>query len=196
MYDRINDHVNNTVGEWIERREAYLNWCRMRRRYRRQERRIRFVRWCAGLHFYRIPETRWTLPISVCFAPSVGMGISSASGIVGLRWGRVMSIGPMIWHVPGGLKVRRWERRGFFAHSHSITEVVVMPVYRVKIVREVTETDVFSRDIEALNRSEAFKVGMRLASAANHDCPDDATKFGSTQCGEWSVCLVTNAEAK
>lgn len=119
LYDQINDRVNNTIGDYIERLEITLNQRRMRRRYRWQERRIRFERWSAGLHFWRIPETRWTLPISVCLAPSVGLGVSTAAGIVGVRWSNVMTIRTL----DSNLKVRKREGYGFFVHRHTTTEV-------------------------------------------------------------------------
>lgn len=70
-----------------------------------------------------------------------------------------------------------------------------MPMYKVTMVREVTETDFFRRDVEAVNREEAFKAGMRMASIANHACPNDAAALpNSAQCGEWSVDNITEAK--
>ena len=120
MYDRINYRYNEVVSDYLERTERRYYKRKNDWRYQWQERGIRWRRWSAGLHFHRIPETRWTMPISLCLAPQVGMGVSTASGIAGVRWVRTLSISKGF---NGILPIRRWEGRGFFWHSHDTTEV-------------------------------------------------------------------------
>lgn len=67
-----------------------------------------------------------------------------------------------------------------------------MPVFHVRISREVTSWDTFERLIEAGTEDEARELADLLAVEGNSSCPDDVTNEGF-EAG--SFCLSTCAPA-
>ena len=59
-------------------------------------------------------------------------------------------------------------------------------LFAIHLEREVVATERFTRWVEADTLEDALKIGERLASDANHDCPDDNYETDA-DCGDWSV---------
>lgn len=124
LYERANNALNDALvlstercarSELMERLRMQLAmrvYClKVRARYQHQERMIRLNNWANGLHFLRIPATRYTSKLTFCLSPRIGVGMNTNTAFVGVRWARTLTITSK----PGtNLKVRKWESAGFF----------------------------------------------------------------------------------
>lgn len=61
-----------------------------------------------------------------------------------------------------------------------------MKKFQVRFVREVTQTDVFYREVEAETAEAAQAIADDIAEEANGDCPDDVVQESGDDCGDWS----------
>lgn len=51
-----------------------------------------------------------------------------------------------------------------------------MPIFKVRIERDYTITEDFTRYVEAPDYIMAKNIAYRVAEDANHDCPDDVSE--------------------
>lgn len=116
LYERANNALNDRLDMpklalALDTLAMRLACAKMRARYQHQERMIRLNNWANGLHFLRIPATRYTSKLTFCLAPRTGCGMNTATTFVGFRWARTLTVTSK---PDSNLKVRKWEPAGFF----------------------------------------------------------------------------------
>lgn len=68
-----------------------------------------------------------------------------------------------------------------------------MAKFEITFERVVTQTDRFTRIVEAEDMDAACALASDACSAFNSDCPDDAAPFGGDECQSWEVHDATAA---
>lgn len=116
LYERANNALNDRLDMpklalALDGLAMRVYCLKVRARYQHQERMIRLNNWANGLHFLRIPATRYTSKLTFCLSPRIGVGMNTNTAFVGVRWARTLTVTSK----PGSnLKVRKWEPAGFF----------------------------------------------------------------------------------
>lgn len=68
-----------------------------------------------------------------------------------------------------------------------------MAKFEITFERVATQTDRFTRIIEAENMEAAVERAHDACNIYDHDCPDDAKPFGGDECQSWDVHDATAA---